>query len=66
MVTPQAPEISHNPQSAVDVDGDGCLEAFRCFVSKSIYHRGLNFDAAEGKAAEQFNPRVITLSTGRK
>ena len=65
-VTPQAPEISHNPQSAVDVDGDGCLEAFRCFVTRSTYHRGTNFDAAKGKAAEQFSPRVITLGTGRK
>ncbi len=65
-VTPQAPKISHNPQSAVDVDGDGCLEAFGCFVSKSKSHRVLNFDAAEGKAAEQFSLRVSALGTGRK
>ena len=65
-ISPQASEISHKPQSSVDVDGDGGLETYSWFVSKSTSHRVLNFYSANGEAAEDFDLWIVLAPSRRR
>ena len=65
-ISPQASEISHKPQSSVDVDGDGGLETYSWFVTKSTSHRGLNFYSANGEAAEDFDLWIVLAPSRRR